>query len=144
MNLILLGLLAVLSTPLHPFASSDISVSLSSCNSTLEVPYKVTCSCQLDVFSVYNNSYFLQVRLKEGSETHVRAKLRSTSECRVSTLNNQSAVFAINNPEFNGYEITEKFLIDFYSPAEGSELNCEGIEEKGEERLVYLVNRTKE
>lgn len=59
---------------------------------------------------------------------------------------NLSAIFEIKNTQYNGYEITTSFLVDFFTPQPGIEGvgNCEGIEGTGEERVVYLVNKMKE
>jgi hypothetical protein len=57
---------------------------------------------------------------------------------------NNTASFDIRNMEYNGYELTEIFFIQFYTPNGTDDYNCEEIQKKGEQRTAYLVNRTRE
>ena len=100
MNFIFILILKVASSALiHPFARSDITVTLSSSDKSLELSFKLACSCQLDVFSIYNNNYSLELSSKEkGGQTHARVKLRSTGLCLSRPLDkDSSAIFIIGS-----------------------------------------------
>lgn len=103
----ILILLVVTSLQTHPFAQTDILLSLTSMDHYLEVSPKHDCSCQLDVFSVYQDRYNLGVKSKEGGHTHVRIRLGTSGQCFNSVVDSTcSAVIGINEIWFNGYEIT--------------------------------------
>ena len=115
MNL-LTFVIASVSIAAHPLAWSDVKVTLTSGGNQLELPRKLACSCQLGVFSVSNDTYLLTVQSKQ-AYSHARVKLLPSEACLVAGLDNTfSAVFNIKNTQYNGYEITTSFLVDFFTP----------------------------
>jgi hypothetical protein len=118
MNFIIIVIVSVASTVLgHPFQQSDLTFELASRDNRVEVPAKHPCSCQLVVLSVYDDHYQLTLRSEEGGHTHFRVKIESSQSCLIARPDPaNTAVFEIASTAYNGYEITERFLIDFYSP----------------------------
>ena len=102
-----------------------------------------SCSCQLSVFSIYEDKFTMTVQLKETKTGQIRIQISSSERCMISTVTPEHpASFEISEILYNGYEITEVFLVDFSSSENYT--SCEKIDETAEERRVYLVNKTKE
>ena len=62
--LIQISIVQIVSQSLRPFINSDLAFTISSKETSLELPPRPLCSCQLKVLSVYNDKYSLSITLK--------------------------------------------------------------------------------
>ena len=106
-GILILISISTLLTPItsnNIFSRSDMTFTLFSQDASAELPHQPSCSCQLSVFSVYDDKYSLQIRLNEERKGQIRLSLSSSGECMTAdTVDNKLATFYINTTKYNGY-----------------------------------------
>ena len=121
--------------------ADSFTLTLSSRDASQSIPALPSCSCELVAFPVYNHTYSITVKAPQTDRTHVNVYLAS-GMCGLKPLVQGQVVMRVEGiSEFKcETAVTETIYVDLVTP-ESEDAPCVK-EKRGEERSVYLVNKS--